>query len=318
MAVRYLIFDVEAVGDGNLIQRVRYPNEELTPREAIERYRQDLLEQTGRDVIPPTQVLPISVAVAKVDEEFRLTDITVLDAPHFRPEHIVRKFWQGWIHYQYPTMVTFNGRGYDLPVMELGAYRWGISVPGWFNVECRSFEQSRNRYNIDRHIDLQDFFSNFSAVRVNGGLNLLSNLLYKPGKAGIDGSQVQGLYLDGEVDRINDYCRCDVLDTYFVFLRSRVLIGRLTLDEEQVLIEDTRAFLEERADDHPAYAHYLEFWGERLEQQQVNAEQNAASEKERAEQLAAREAEVAAEAENAETSEDVSNDAEVLEDVEAS
>lgn len=264
--VEYLIFDVEAVGDGDLIQRVRYPDEDLLPRNAVERYSADLLEQTGRDVIPPTFVVPVSVAVAKVSTTFQLLDLTVLDAPLFRPEQITRKFWQGWEHYGRPTFVTFNGRGYDMPVLELGAFRHGISLPAWFNVESRSFEQARNRYNIDRHIDLQDLFSNFSAMRVNGGLNLVSNLIDKPGKSGIDGSQVQDLYFDGHADRINDYCRCDVLDTYFVFLRTRVLIGRLSLEDEEMLVAETREMLESQAGDHPAYAHYLEFWDRRLEQ----------------------------------------------------
>lgn len=278
--VRYLIFDVETVGDGDLISRVRYPDEQLSPQEAVEKYRADLLERTGKDVIPSTEVLPISVAVAKVTSDYRLTDLTVLDPPRYRPEQIVRRFWQGWHHYNMPTLVTFNGRGYDMPVLEFGAFRYGISLPAWFNVESRSFEQSRNRYNIDRHIDLQDFFSNFSAVRVNGGLNLLSNLIYKPGKSGIDGSQVQGLYDDGKVEMINDYCRCDVLDTYFVFLRSRVLIGRLDVDDETALVEDARLLLESQADQLPAYQHYLEFWDRRLEQQQATAELQAMEDKE--------------------------------------
>ncbi len=263
--VRYLIFDVEAVGDGDLVQRVRYPDEELTPQEAVERYRRELLEDTGRDVLPPTFVLPISVAVAKISSDFRLLDLTVLDAPEFRPAEIVKRFWQGWNHYGRPTLVTFNGRGYDLPVLELGAFRYGISVPAWFNVEARSFEQSRNRYNVDAHLDLQDFFSNFGAVRVSGGLNLLANMIDKPGKSGIDGSQVQQLFYDGHTDRINDYCRCDVLDTYFVFLRSRVLTGRLTLAEEQELSDQARVTLESEADQHPAYQHYLKYWDLRLE-----------------------------------------------------
>lgn len=263
--VRYLIFDVEAVGDGDLVQRVRYPDEQLTPQEAVERYRRELLEDTGRDVLPPTFVLPISVAVAKISNDFRLLDLTVLDAPEFRPAEIVKRFWQGWNHYGRPTLVTFNGRGYDLPVLELGAFRYGISVPAWFNVEARSFEQSRNRYNVEAHLDLQDFFSNFGAVRVSGGLNLLANMIDKPGKSGIDGSQVQQLFYDGHTDRINDYCRCDVLDTYFVFLRSRVLTGRLTLAEEQELSDQARVTLESEADQHPAYQHYLKYWDLRLE-----------------------------------------------------
>ena len=270
--VKYLIFDVEAVGDGDLIRRVRYPDDELTPLEAIHRYQKDLLEQTGRDVIPPTFVVPVSVAVAKVTADFRLQDLTVLDAPLFRPEQITRRFWQGWEHYGRPTFVTFNGRGYDMPVLELGAFRHGISLPAWFNVESRSFEQARNRYNIDRHLDLQDLFSNFSAVRVNGGLNLMANLIYKPGKSGIDGSQVQDLYFDGHADKINDYCRCDVLDTYFVFLRSRVLLGKLSLEDEQILVEDTREMLKSQADEHPAYQHYLEYWDKRRDQQEAASE----------------------------------------------
>ena len=64
--VKYLIFDIETVGDGDLIQKVRFPDEDLTPREAIDRYRRQLLEDTGKDVLPLTFVLPVSVAIAKV------------------------------------------------------------------------------------------------------------------------------------------------------------------------------------------------------------------------------------------------------------
>ena len=78
---------------------------------------------------------------------------------------------------------------------------------------------------------------------------------------------MQDLYFGGQAEKINDYCRCDVLDTYFVFLRSRVLIGRLTQEEEQELVEDTREMLKSQADDHPAYQHYLEFWDRRREQE---------------------------------------------------
>lgn len=262
--VKYLIFDIETVGDGDLIQKVRYPYENLTPREAVNKYRRQLMEETGKDVLPGTFVLPVSVAIAKVAADYRLTEITVLDAPAFRPQEIVRRFWQGWQHYDRPTLVTFNGRGYDMPIMELAAYRFGLSVPAWFNVDSKSFEQSRNRYNHEAHLDLQDLLSNFGAFRMSGGLNLLASLIHKPGKSGVDGSQVQDMYWNGQVEQINDYCRCDVLDTYFVFLRSRVLIGRLTLQEETTLTQMTREMLEEQAEDHVAYKHYLATWDARL------------------------------------------------------
>ena len=151
-----------------------------------------------------------------------------------------------------------------MPIMELAAYRFGLSVPAWFNVDSKSFEQSRNRYNHEAHLDLQDLLSNFGAFRMSGGLNLLASLINKPGKSGIDGSQVQDMYWNGQVEQINDYCRCDVLDTYFVFLRSRVLIGRLTLQEEATLTQMTREMLEEQAENHAAYKHYLATWDARL------------------------------------------------------
>lgn len=260
--VDYLVFDIETVGDGDLIRRVKYPDIDLSPAEAIIRFQADLLEQTGRDVLPPSFTLPVSAAVAKVGSDYQLLDLTVLDAPEFRPEQITRRFWQGWTHYERPCFVTFNGRGYDVPVMELAAFRYGISLPAWFNVESRTYEQSRNRYNIARHIDLCDLISNFGAIRLNGGLNLMASLISKPGKSGVDGSQVQQMYFDGQLQEINDYCRCDVLDTYFVFLRSRVLLGQLTLEEEQDLVQMTRMFLEDQADDHPAYRHYLQQWAQ--------------------------------------------------------
>jgi len=260
--VAYLIFDVEAVGDGDLISRVRYPVAGLSPAEAIARYRAELIAEKGKDVLPTTFVLPVAVAIAKVAADFRLVDLIVLDPPEFRPHEITKRFWQGWVHYGRPPLVTYNGRGYDVPVLELAAYRYGMSLPAWFNVEARNYEQSRNRYNIEAHIDLMDLFSNFGASQVSGGLNLLANLIGKPGKTGIDGSKIQDMHDAGRDDEINNYCRCDVLDTYFVFLRTRVLLGKLKLEEEQVIVDETKAWLEKEAETCAAYRDYLAHWGD--------------------------------------------------------
>jgi len=260
--VAYLLFDVEAVADGELISQIRYPDENLSADAATARYRADRIEKTGKDVLPTTFMLPISVAVAKIARDFRLIDLAVLDDPQYRPYKIVRGFWRGWSHYGRPTLVTFNGRGYDVPVLEMAAYRYGLSVPEWFNVDARNFEQSRNRYNVEAHFDMMDLFSNFGATRIVGGLNLLANLIGKPGKTGIDGSQIQDMYDAGRVEEINDYCRCDVLDTYFVFLRSRVLLGKLPLDREQTLVAETKQWLESQAESDTAYRHYLDHWGD--------------------------------------------------------
>lgn len=260
--IAYLIFDIEAIADGALVSRIRYPKLELSPQDATARYRAELMEETGKDVLPTSFMLPIAVAIAKVDAQYHLVDLVTLDAPNYRPAVITRLFWQGWNHYGRPTLVSFNGRSYDLPVLELAAFRYGYAVPAWFNVEARSYEQARNRYNAEAHLDLHDLLSNFGASRLVGGLNLLANLLGKPGKSGIDGSQVQDLYEAGQTQAINDYCRCDVLDTYFVFLRSRVLTGKLSLEQEHQLVQETKVWLEHQASTVPAYADYLAHWGD--------------------------------------------------------
>lgn len=260
--VTYLAFDTESVADGALVSRIRYPGENLEPRDAVERYRQELRDKYDSDFIPYTFQLPISVAVGKISADYRLLDVSVLDEPRFQPHVITEHFWRGWDRYRRPTLVSFNGRTFDIPLLELAAFRYGISVPGWFNVTAKSFEQYRNRFNLDAHLDLQEILTNFGSTRFTGGLNLAANLLGKPGKMDVQGHMVQDMFDQGKLIEINDYCRCDLLDTYFVFLRTRVLFGEISLDQEQGLIAETKSWLTKRSPQVPAFATYLERWGD--------------------------------------------------------
>lgn len=260
--VRYLVFDIESVADGALVSRMRYPAEQVEPAAAVAKYRAELVAKYDNDFIPYTYQVPMSVAVAKVAADYRLTDLVTLDEPRFRPHVITEHFWRGWDKYDRPTLVSFNGRTFDVPLMELSAFRYGVSVPGWFNLAAKSFEQARNRYNIDAHLDLQELLTNFGSTRFSGGLNLAANLLGKPGKMDVQGHMVQDLFNEGRLAQINDYCRCDVLDTYFVFLRTRVLVGQLTLADEGRLIAETKQWIEERAPQVAAFEMYLQRWGD--------------------------------------------------------
>jgi len=260
-AVRYLVFDIESVADGDLVSKLRYPAESLSPAVAVQRYRDELMAKYETDFIPYTFQVPVSVVAAKVAADFRLLDIVALDEPHFRSPVITQHFWRGWEAYKRPTLVSFNGRTFDLPLLELAAFRYGLSVPGWFNTNVKTYDQPRNRYNTEAHLDLHDVLTNFGASRFNGGLNLVANLLGKPGKMDVQGHMVQDLWNAGKLAEINDYCRCDVLDTYFAFLRTNVLLGSLTLDGEQRIVHETRQWLEERAKLSPAYTAYLGRWG---------------------------------------------------------
>lgn len=261
-SIRYLVFDTESVADPSLVAKLRYPHETIEPAAAVARYRDELMAKYESDFIPYTFQTPISVAVGKVTAEFALEDVVVLDEPRFRPHVIAENFWRGWEKYRRPTLVSFNGRGFDLPLLELAAFRYGISVPGWFQSAGKTFEQPRARYNSAAHLDLCELLTNYGSSRFTGGLNLAANLLGKPGKMDVQGDMVQDLYNEGKLAEINDYCRCDVLDTYFVFLRTRVVVGLLTLDAEHKLILETKRWLESRAAEVRAFRLYLDRWGD--------------------------------------------------------
>ncbi|HEY8506568.1 MAG TPA: ribonuclease H-like domain-containing protein, partial [Gemmataceae bacterium] len=228
---------------------------EIPPEEAIRRARAEAREKSRdqSDFLPVSFQYPVAVAVLRVGADFALQAISCLDAPLFRPREIVRKFWLGVGCYNRAKLVTFNGRGFDMPLLELAAFRYGLSGRDYFM-------NSRNRFN--GHIDLLDWLTNFGACRLAGGLDLLSKMLGKPGKMEVSGDQVYQMYREGRLQEINDYCLCDTVDTYFVFLRTRVLTGDLTLEQERGLTEKAHAFLSEKADEFPALKPYLANWHE--------------------------------------------------------
>jgi predicted PolB exonuclease-like 3'-5' exonuclease len=138
-----------------------------------------------------------------------------------------------------------------MPLLELAGYRYGCAALGYF-------QKSRNRYSGS--IDLMDWFTNYGAYRMAGGLNLLAKLLGLPGKMEVAGDQVYELFRQGRYQDINDYCMCDTLDTYFIFLRTRVMVGELNAEREAELIGRAREYLSGRCGELPALKQYLESW----------------------------------------------------------
>lgn len=255
----FLVFDTESVPDGRLIARVKYPNDVLTPEQAIARAQQEAREQsaTGSDFLPVTFQIPVAVCVLRVATDFTPQGLACLDAPLFRPAEIVRQFWRGVGHYSRAKLVTFNGRGFDLPLMELAAFDHGCSARDYFY-------SSRNRYQ-GNHLDLMDWLSNFGACRIAGGLSMLAQRAaggVPPGcgKLDVAGDQVYQMHKEGKLQQINDYCAFDTLDTYFVFLRTRVLLGELSSEEERSVARRARLWLGSRVGEMPALSVYLTAW----------------------------------------------------------
>ncbi len=251
----FLIFDTESVPDGCLLGQVKYPSENLTPEAAIEKARHEAREQSrdGSDFLPVTFQVPVAVCVLRVGSDFMPQAVACLDAPAFRTPEIVRQFWRGVSFYPRAKLVTFNGRGFDLPLMELAAFDHGCSAREYF-------QGSRNRFN-GNHIDLFDWLSNYGAFRLVGGLNLMAKRGRRPagvGKMETAGDQVYEMHRAGRHQEINDYCMFDTLDTYFVFLRTRVLLGEMNAEQEEQLSRRARAWLATKIVTLPALRQYLE------------------------------------------------------------
>lgn len=248
----FLVLDTESVPDGRLLAQVKYAKESLSAEEAIRKARAEARERSadGSDFISVSFQFPVSICIARVAGDFRLLAVSCLDAPLFRTREMVEQFWRGIGHYERAKLVTFNGRGFDLPLLELAGFRYGLSGPGYY--------RNRNRYKGD--IDILDWFGNFGACRHAGGLDLLAKLIGNPGKRGVAGDQVYEMYREGRLQEINDYCMTDTLDTYFVFLRTRVMTGDISLSQERELAREAREWLSARAAELPVLRGYLADW----------------------------------------------------------
>jgi predicted PolB exonuclease-like 3'-5' exonuclease len=257
----FLVFDTESVPDGRLLSLVKYAHENIAPEEADERAREEARQQSakGSDFIPVAFQYPVATCVLRVGADYRLQALTSLDAPQFRPRKIVEQFWAGVTRYREKhgkavQIVTFNGRGFDLPLMELAAFRYGVSAK-------EHYALSRKR--VDGwHLDLMEWICSFGAYRLSGGLDMLSKLLGKPGKMEVRGDKVYPMFLEGKLQEINDYCMFDTLDTFFVLLRTRVLTGELTLEDEHRAVLQAREWLQTQIAALPALQVYLDNWGE--------------------------------------------------------
>jgi predicted PolB exonuclease-like 3'-5' exonuclease len=238
----FAIFDIETRIDKELIRSVMYPHDEVTEEEAYQRFRQQIsAERDNRsDFLPIAFHVPISIVVGNVTGDHTLTAVEVLCAQEYSEEAIVCEFWRR-VEIFPGTLVSFNGRAFDLPVLEMQALRYGCQAPRYFNEKYGH----RYRYSEERHYDLFDFLSNMGVHRVRGGFNLLARLIGLPGKTWVDGSMIQALWEAGELGLIHTYCRQDVIQTYGLFLRVELMRGRLTPEAYQAAWEAATPFREE-------------------------------------------------------------------------
>ncbi len=120
-----------------------------------------------------------------------------------------------------PCLVTFNGRGFDMPVIANRCLRHGLVLRHYY-----SARDVRYRFSAEGHLDLMDFLADFGAARPSK-LDIVAKLCGMPGKVGVDGKDVGPLVHAGRLQEVKDYCLCDVVQTAAVFLRVQLLRGEM-------------------------------------------------------------------------------------------
>jgi predicted PolB exonuclease-like 3'-5' exonuclease len=125
---------------------------------------------------------------------------------------------------QRPRLVTFNGRGFDLPVIAMRCLRHGIPLRQYYRDRT-----VRSRYTPKGHLDLMDYLADFGASKPSR-LDIISKVCGMPGKLAVNGKDVAGLVAAGRSEEVRNYCLCDVAQTAGVFLRVQLLRGKLRRD----------------------------------------------------------------------------------------
>jgi predicted PolB exonuclease-like 3'-5' exonuclease len=214
-------------------------------------------QKTGSDFLPLHQQRVVAISVAlRTGDSFQVWTLGDRDADE---AEIIRRFYDGIDRYS-PDLVSWNGSGFDLPVLHYRALKNGIQAPRYWEMGDADrefkFNNYLNRFHW-RHIDLMDVLAGYQ-VRGRASLDQMAVMLGFPGKLGMSGDKVWQCWLDGGIDDIRNYCESDVLNTSLVYLRFEFMRGNLdavALERELELVRETI-----RALDQPHLHEFLAAW----------------------------------------------------------
>jgi predicted PolB exonuclease-like 3'-5' exonuclease len=244
-----LVFDIETVPDIEGIRKLNDLGLELAADDVAEMAFQSRRQATGNDFLQLHLQRVVAISCALRDKnDFRVWSLgTVADSE----DELIRRFFEGIDKYT-PQLISWNGGGFDLPVLHYRSLIHGIQARRYWEMgeDDREFKWNNylSRYHT-RHLDLMDLLALYQP-RANAPLNDLARLLGLPGKLGMDGSQVWGAYQNGEIAAIRNYCETDVVNTYLVYLRFQLMRGVLSQDQYQQESELVRATLVKSTEPH--------------------------------------------------------------------
>ncbi len=251
-----LVFDIETVPDVELGRKLHdVPDLDDAAVAKIMQLKQRQARQS--DVLPPHQQRVIAISgVMKSREGVRVFS---LGDEQSGERDLVQRFFDGLERYS-PTLVSWNGSGFDLPVLGYRALRHGVSAARYWELGDNDREFRYNNYLSRyhwRHVDLMDVLSAYGASG-RASLENVSQLLGLPGKLGMSGADVWPAYRRGDLASIRNYCETDVLNTYLIFLRFQLLRGELDAKQHAYEVGQVDALLEQS--DRPHLREFLAAW----------------------------------------------------------
>jgi 3'-5' exonuclease len=251
-----LAFDIETIPDVDSGRRL-FDLEGLEPADVARAMYHRRRQETGPDFLPLHLHRVAAISVAMRDARgFRVWS---LGDPEADEAELVARFFKGLERFR-PVLVSWNGGGFDLPVLHYRALHHGVPSPVYWEI---GDEETSFRYNNYlsrfhwRHIDLMDVLAGFNP-RANARLEEIAVMLGLPGKLGMHGSLVWERFLDGDMASIRNYCETDALNTYLIHLRFALMRGHLSPDayrEEQSLVA---THLADSGEAH--FKEFLEHW----------------------------------------------------------
>lgn len=252
------VFDIETVPDVDAGRRL-YDLGDLPDAQVAEIMFHKQRELSGNDFLRHHlhRVVAISVILRSRDR-FKLWSLGDQDSPE---EELIQRFFDGLERYS-PTLVSWNGSGFDLPVLHYRSLLHGIVARRYWETGADDSSFRWNNYLSrfhERHTDLMDVLAGHQP-RAGVALQDMALLLGLPGKLGMHGSLVWERYLDGGIGSIRDYCETDVLNTFLVYLRFELVRGHLNEEAYEGECERVRGALAE--DGRPHIAEFLAAWSD--------------------------------------------------------
>lgn len=259
------VFDIETVPDANATRRLLGSSElnDLEARDALSCY---FLEKTnGKNDFPRQpfhQVAAISYVhltreIGEGGSELVVKRIATGGTAESSEEEMLAGFFR-IIETRAPQLVSFNGRGFDMPVLKYRAMVHGLSCPRWFK-EGDKWNNYESRYANNYHLDLLEVLSDFGAS-ARCSMHEVATSFGIPGKLDTAGDDVRGMFEDGKIDAIRNYCETDVCTTALIMFRWMLFKGELAEGAYARAILGMRNYLESEKNSRPHFAEYLDAW----------------------------------------------------------